>query len=146
MRLLGLSVVAVLALSGCGAEEPAAAGGSTSSASSEPTSKPTEATNKPKPAPKAEKWDTGDSGEASPVAAEAICKQAVEQQLTSPSTAKYDSDDTKTLGGAAHYLVRGAVHSQSASGGLVSGDYLCNLSYVGNDEWRVGALRVTPSG
>lgn len=73
-----------------------------------------------------------------------MCQQKIEERLVSPATAEFPpmSDisvlpvkDTK-----ATYLARGYVDSQNGFGALIRTHYVCEVSYGGNNRWRLDYL------
>jgi hypothetical protein len=69
--------------------------------------------------------------------AEVMCERFVEDNLKSPSTAEFDSTGS---GAGKHWTVTGTVDSENSFGAMMRNDYSCELTYEGNDRWRLDSL------
>lgn len=93
----------------------------------------------------------GSSNPASPpadnaeaVGAWVVCQQFVEDRLTSPSTADYPAaySDYTTQLSTKQFKVDAYVDSQNGFGAMVRTDFVCTVTYQGNDNWHLDSLDI----
>lgn len=87
--------------------------------------------------------DSGEPEVAEPdlgseVGAEIVCENFVKDRLKSPSSA--DFSETQSRGEGADYVVVGAVDSENSFGAMIRNDYVCEVSYEGDDQWSLTSL------
>lgn len=83
--------------------------------------------------------ETGDKDRS--VTASRVCREAAQDRLRDPSSAKFSGVNTVKLGGT-NYRVTGVMSGANALGGTVGHDFRCEASIDG-DAHRVISLTVT---
>lgn len=74
--------------------------------------------------------------------AQAVCQDWVEDQLKSPTSAKFSGVATTAAGG--QYEITGQVDAENGFGATVRTPWTCSVRYdTTSEEWR-GSARVTP--
>ncbi len=74
-----------------------------------------------------------------------MCQDFIEKRLAAPATAKWPSSSeiniaTLTGTGRESYRVRGYVDSQNSFGALLRTNYVCDVSFMGKDNWHLENL------
>ncbi len=70
--------------------------------------------------------------------AKVACEGFVEDRLRSPASA--DFSDTSVVRAGDTYTVTGAVDSQNGFGAMIRNTYRCEVSRVGDDQWRLESV------
>jgi len=78
-----------------------------------------------------------------------MCREYVKQSLKAPRTAKFPgmfeetyTSATISLGGNS-FRVRSWVDAENSFGALIRNNYVCKVTYTGNDNWRLDDLQMT---
>jgi hypothetical protein len=79
------------------------------------------------------------------IGAYVVCQDFVEDSLKAPSTAKFASmsDSTITSTGWV-YTVSSYVDAENSFGAMIRTDFLCKVSYKGDDNWHLEELITVP--
>lgn len=80
-----------------------------------------------------------DKGDAE--TAQVMCERFVEDELLSPSSAEFYSDQAVDYG-LRMFMGSGSVDSENASGTMVRSNFRCYMKYLGDDEWRPKQVNV----
>lgn len=74
--------------------------------------------------------------------ARVMCEKFVKDRLKAPASAEFAPDsETHTLAkGDGAYKVTAWVDSQNSFGAMIRTNYTCEVSYQGNDKWRLDSL------
>jgi len=114
MKITGMLLAGALLLTGCGGEGSSSSGDDSSSSID----------SGPEP-------DRGDA-----IGAQVICENFVEDRLRSPSSADFSGTEARHVRGPV-WIVAGQVDSDNAFGASIRNTYICKVSYLGNDRWRL---------
>jgi hypothetical protein len=74
------------------------------------------------------------------------CKDFVKRRLKSPSSAtfrnyfQHDGEVVVTGVGDGPYVVRSSVDSENSFGAKLRSDFVCTVTYAGDDNWRLAGL------
>ena len=73
-----------------------------------------------------------------------MCQKFIEERLKSPATAEWPNKsdiETYTIRGKEDaFQIRGYVDSQNGFGALLRMNYVCEVSYIGQDNWHLDLL------
>ena len=87
------------------------------------------------------KKDTGPTD----LGASIICRKFMKESLKSPTTAKFPTtreDDVESSG--IKYSVISYVDAENSFGAMIRTYFLCDITYVGGDRWRLDSLTTNP--
>lgn len=70
-----------------------------------------------------------------------ICEQFIGQRLKSPGSAEYEF--THTIEYTETWVAQGYVDSQNGFGAMLRSEFACEVSYQGDDRWRLVDLELT---
>lgn len=80
---------------------------------------------------------------ADAIGAQVACAEFVKDQLKSPATAEFSETSSSELG-QERWRVEGAVDSENSFGAMIRNTYVCEVEYLGDDEWQL--VDLTSSG
>ncbi len=73
-----------------------------------------------------------------------MCREFVKDELKSPTTAKFPSEERHSSPWEGkpdgYYEVLAAVDAENSFGSLMRTRYLCQIHYAGDDNWALDAL------
>lgn len=73
-----------------------------------------------------------------------VCDQFIEARVVSPATLKMGQPTEAEQEDADTWRVWGFFDSQNRLGALLRADYVCVVTYVGDDKWRLDSLDIRP--
>lgn len=92
-------------------------------------------------------WTPTAEYEPSQYGALVMCEKVVKDQLVAPRSARFPSADQVAISqfdsDVPTWTVVGFVDSQNKMGAMLRTDYLCEITYIGDERWHVEKLELT---